>query len=264
MRNSSRFERLYPALLVASLLGVALSSCSSRPEVREVAQDTRAAAEMVTEADKLYAERAELRRAREGIILLRRALAADTGSYDAAWRLSRLNYFLGAHTSDKSERESAYGEGVEAGRRAVKLEDGKPEGHFWLGANLGGQAQTSMLSGLAAIDEIRHEMEKVIQLDEGFQGGSAYMALGQVDLEAPALLGGDAKRAVEVLEKNLRFGESNVLYRLRLAQAYLAVNRKEDARRELNGIFKMTPNPDYVPEYNDAVADARNLLDEMK
>ena len=264
VRKRNKIQRLYPALLVASLLGFALSSCSSRPEVREAAQDKRAAAEMVTQADKLYSERAELNRAREGIILLRRALASDTGSYDAAWRLSRLNYFLGAHTSDESERDRAYSEGIEAGRRAVKLEEAKPEGHFWLGANLGGRAQTSMLSGLTAVDEIRHEMERVIQLDEGFQAGSAYMALGQVDLEAPRVMGGDSKRAVEVLEKGLRFGENNAPYHLRLAQAYLAVNRREDARRELNAILSMTPNPDYLPEYNDAVAEARKLLEQAK
>jgi hypothetical protein len=252
------------ALLAAGLFGV-LPACSSRPPVQEtLAQDKRAAAEMVAQADKLYEQRAELRRAREGVILLRRAAASDTGSYDAAWRLARLDYYLGAHTDDKNERGRAYEEGVEAARRAVKLEEGRPEGHFWLGANLGGRARTSMLHGLAAVDEIRREMERVIQLDEGFEGGSAYMALGQVDLEAPRLMGGDPQRAVETLEKNLRFGERNVLYRLRLAQAYLAVNRDGDARRELNGILSMTPNPAYVPEYNDAVREARALLDEMK
>ena len=256
-------------LLIAATLAVGLfgvfAACSSRPPVQEIlAQDKRAAAEMVAQAEKLYEQRAELQRAREGVILLRRAASSDTGSYDAAWRLSRFNYYLGAHTDDKNERERAYEEGVEAGRRAVKLEEGRPEGHFWLGANLGGSARTSMLNGLAAVDEIRREMARVIQLDEDFEGGSAYMALGQVDLEAPRLAGGDPKRAVETLEKNLRFGEKNSLYRLRLAQAYLAVNRDEDARRELNGILNMTPNPGYVPEYNDAVREARALLAEMK
>jgi Flp pilus assembly protein TadD len=107
-------------------------------------------------------------------------------------------------------------------------------------------------------------MQKVVQLDEGFQGGSAYMALGQIDLEAPRFLGGDSKRAVEVLEKNLRFGSTNALYRLRLAQAYAAVNRKEDARKELNTLLNMTPSPDYLPEYNDAVNEARKLLEQIK
>lgn len=246
--------------MVMALACFVLISCSSRPEVQETTQDKAAAAELITQADKLYRERADLARTREGILLLGRALAADSGSYDAAWRLARLNYFLGSHTEDERESERAFDKGIEAARRAVKLREDKPEGHFWLGANLGGQAQQSALSGLAAIDEIRAEMAKVIRLDEGFQGGSAYMALGQVDLEAPRLFGGDSKRAVEVLEKNLRYGENNVLYRLRLAQAYLAVNRKEDARRELDHILAMKPDPDYLPEYNDAVAQARKLL----
>jgi tetratricopeptide (TPR) repeat protein len=252
------------AVLAAGLCGV-FPACSSRAPVEEnLAQDKAAAAEMVTQADKLYEQRAELQRAREAAVLLRRALSSDVGSYDAAWRLARLDYFLGAHTDDKGERDRAYDEGVEAGRRAVKLEEGKPEGHFWLGANLGGRAQTSMLNGLGAVDEIRREMGRVIQLDEGFESGSAYMALGQVDIEAPRIAGGDPQRAVQTLEKNLRFGEKNALYRLRLAQAYLAVNRQEDARRELQGILNMTPNPAYVPEYNDAAREARKLLDEMK
>jgi predicted Zn-dependent protease len=263
MLRGSRFQRLRVVLMLG-LASFAISSCSSRSETQEVAQDKQAATELIAQADKLYAERADLARTREAIILLGRALAADSGSYDAAWKLSRFNYFLGAHTGDSAERGRAYDKGVEAGRRAVRLQDGKPEGHFWLGANLGGQAQTSMMSGLSSIDEIRAEMQRVIQLDEGFQGGSAYMALGQVDLEAPRMLGGDAKRAVEILEKNLHFGENNALYRLRLAQAYLAVNRKEDARHELNAISAMTPDPDFIPEYNDALAQARKLLEQMK
>lgn len=263
MRGGSGFRRFYGGLALC-LACFAFSSCSSNREPQPIAQDKTAAAQMVEQADNLYRERADLRKAREGVILLGRALAADTGSYDAAWRLSRFCYFLGAHTGDKAERGRAYDRGVDAGRRAVRLQDGKPEGHFWLGANLGGQAQTSMLSGLAAIDEIRAEMQRVIQLDEGFQGGSAYMALGQVDLEAPSMFGGDTKRAVEVLEKNLRFGENNALYRLRLGQAYLAVNRREDARREFDAVLGMKPDPDYVPEYADASTQARRLLEQIK
>jgi tetratricopeptide (TPR) repeat protein len=263
MRNGSGF-RGFGRALAATLACLALSSCSHSTEVQEVAQDKAAAVQMVAEADKLYAERADLKRTREGIILLGRALASDAGSYDAAWRLARLNYFLGSHTTDDSERDRAFDKGIEAARRAVKLQDSRPEGHFWLGANLGGQAERSALSGLAAIDEIRAEMEKVIRLDESFQSGSAYMALGQIDLEAPRMFGGDTRRAVEILEKNLHFGENNALYRLRLAQAYVAVNRREDARRELNTILGMKPTADYLPEYNDAATEARKLLDQMK
>jgi Tfp pilus assembly protein PilF len=263
MKNVDASMKLLRVLLLAFML-LALIACSKQTDVQEAAQDKAASAEMVAQADKLYAQRAELARAREGVILLRRALASDMGSYDAAWRLARFNYFLGSHATDKTERDRAYNEGVDAGRRAIKLQDAKPEGHFWLGANLGGKAETSALSGMAAVDEIRGEMEKVIKLDEGFQSGSAYMALGQVYLEAPGMLGGDSKKAVEILEKGLRFGENNELYHVRLAQAYLAVDRKEDARRELDKVLNMKPDPDYLPEANDAAAEARKLLEEIK
>src|SRR5918912_3340061 len=197
MRNRSKSKAFYCALILAGLLCL-VASCSSKSDVQqEVAQDKAQSADLVAQADKLYAERADLAKARQGIALLRRAATLDTGSYDAAWRLARFDYFLGDHTKDKAERDRAFSEGVDAGRRAVKLQDGKPEGHFWLGANLGGQAENSTLSGLTTVDEIRTEMERVIQLDEGYEAGSAYMALGQLYLEAPKMLGGDPKRAVE-------------------------------------------------------------------
>jgi tetratricopeptide (TPR) repeat protein len=260
MKNRSASGRLCRVLLIAGLLCVA-ANCSSQPEVRETTQDKPAAAELVAQADKLYTQRADLARAREAILLLRRALGLDSNSYDAAWRLARLNYYLGAHTDNTGERDRAYNDGIEAGRRATKLQDEKPEGHFWLGANLGGKAQTSMMSGLSFVSEIRSEMQRVIQLDEGFQSGSAYMALGQVELETPRMLGGDSSKAVEILEKGLRFGEDNALYHLRLAQAYLAVSRKADARKQLEIIINSTPNPEFLPEHQEAVTEAKKLLE---
>jgi tetratricopeptide (TPR) repeat protein len=111
------------------------------------------------------------------------------------------------------------------------------------------------------VPDIRKEMEAVIKIDEGFQAGSAYLALGQIDLELPEIMGGNRDRAVENLEKGLKFGEQNAMLRLRLAEAYLDVKRPEDARRQLNAIFKLDPSPDYLPEYRQAEAAARALLE---
>ncbi|MDQ3819115.1 MAG: TRAP transporter TatT component family protein, partial [Acidobacteriota bacterium] len=247
MRNRIELRAFYCPIFLTLLLCF-VASCSSKPDVQqEVAQDKAQSADLVAQADKLYSERADLAKARQGIALLRRATTLDTSSYEAAWRLARLDYFLGDHTKDKTERDRAFSEGVEMGRRAVKLQDQKPEGHFWLAANLGGQAENSTLSGLTTVDEIRTEMERVIQLDEGYEAGSAYMALGQLYLEAPKMLGGDSKRAVEVLEKGARFGQENELYHLQLAKAYKEVKRTDDARRELNTVLNMKPDPNYLP-----------------
>lgn len=221
---------------------------------------TSSVAELIARADQLYNERADLAKSREGVTVLRQARALEPANYDAAWRLARVDYFLGEHTTDTGERDRAFKDGEAAGKDAVKLADNKPEGHFWLGANLGGQAEHSALTGLAAAPDIRREMEAVIKLDEGFMSGSAYMALARIDIETPPMMGGDPKKAVELLEKGLKFGENNPLLRYYLAQAYLKVNRKEDARKQLETVLNMQPDPNYAPEHNDAVNKARELM----
>jgi hypothetical protein len=226
--------------------------------------DAKAAAEKIAEADKLYAQRGDLRNVRQAVALLRQAQIEDYGSFDGAWKLARCDYYLGDHSSDERERDKAFREGEEAGKAAVKLQDGKPEGHFWLGANYGGRAKHSTLAGLSSVEDIQKEMDTVLKLDEGFQAGSAYMVLGQLYLEAPRILGGDQQKAIRYLEKGLRFGDNNALLRLHLAAAYHAANRDGDARRQVDYIMSMKLDPEYQAEYKDALERARKLLGQLK
>lgn len=249
-------------MLLLTVIAFSFLSCASRPaEPPPAPTEKVSVAELIARADKLYEQREDLTHVREGLSLLRRARTAEFQNYDVAWRLGQFNYYLGAHTKDENERDNAFREGVEASEAAVKLQDGKAEGHFWLGANMGGRAQASSLSGLADGEDIRREMETVIKLDEGYQFGSAYMVLGQVYLALPRLMGGDPKEAVKNLEKGLRFGPDNALLHLRLAEAYLATGRKEDARKQLDVLLKMTPNPKYLPEHKEATEAGRKLLE---
>jgi tetratricopeptide (TPR) repeat protein len=246
--------------LIVPVLLLALAGCRSQHADSEVRVETVSVTDLVAQADRLYAQREDLARVREGIALLRRARTADQNSYDVAWRIAQLDYYLGAHTKDRAERDTAFEEGIEAGKRAVALQDNRPEGHFWLGANHGGVAQTSLLGGLAEIDDIREQMKAVLRTDEGYQSGSAYMVLGQVELEAGRMMG-DPVQAVEYLEKGLKLGPNNALLRLRLAQAYIRVNRKDDARKQLDAIIKMAPEANYLPEHKEAVMEARKIID---
>ncbi|MEP6741685.1 MAG: TRAP transporter TatT component family protein [bacterium] len=232
---------------------------SAQPNQQGVAGGEKSASDRISEADAFYRQRKDLTNARRGIISLRQARTRDSGNYEAAWKLARLDYYLGSHADDDAEREAAFRDGIEAGKTAVQLEDNKPDGHFWLGANYGGSAEMSMLASLSSFEDIRTQMQKVLELDEGYEGGSAYLAMGQLYLKAPRMLGGDSKKAVEYLEKGLRFGDDNGLLRLRLAEGYHALGRDQDARKQIEFIRKLTPNPNYVPEYDDAVAGAKEL-----
>jgi len=224
----------------------------------------RPSAEVIAEADRLYEGRADLMKARQAIVTLRQAQADDPTNYDIAWRLAEFNYFLGSHSSDSGEKDKAFREGIEAGKLAVNLQDGKPEGHFWLGANYGGSAEMSTLAGLSDVEDIKREMETVIKLDEKYQDASAYMVLGQVYLESPTLLGGDTQKAISYLEKGSRLGPDNELMRLHLAEAYAQAHRNEDARKQIDTLLAMKPVPGFETEYNEAAAGARKLQEKLK
>ncbi len=251
-------------LLVVIALPLAAISCRKEVEASAELGPARAAAVVISEVDALYAGRENLLKVRQGLLVLRQAQAIEAGNYDLAWRLAKFNYYLGSHSADTSEREKAFREGIEAGNLAVKLQGGKVEGHFWLGANYGGSAELSVLSGFADIDDIKKEMEAVLKIDEAYSAGSAYMVLGQVYLQAPRLLGGDTQKAIEYFQKGIRVAPNNALVRWHLAQAYADANRKEDARKEIEALWVLKPEAGYEPEYKEAVRNTKELAEKLK
>lgn len=264
-KNLSTFKSsgLMLAFILCGILGPA---CNNEPPPEAAsgsANDKQRAVENVASADPFYRQREDLSKLRQGITLLRQAQTADSGNYEAAWKLAKYAYYLAAHTDNDDERDEAFRQGIEAGKAAVQLAPDKPDGHFWLGANYGGSAEHSVVAGLSNVEDIKREMEAVLKIDEGYQSGSAYLGLGQLYLKAPKILGGDTQKAIDYLEKGLKYGPNNALLRLRLAEAYEAANRHGDARHQIEFIMKMTPSPDYVPEQNEANREAKKLLDRM-
>ena len=240
-----------------------LLSCQSPPKVENPSNNNQSTATYISQADQLYAQRDDLTRLQQGIVLLRQAITADPGSYDAAWRLAKFDYYLATHT-DNGARDNALREGIQAGKTAVQLQGGKPEGHFWLGANYGGSLESDSIAAPSSIDDVRKEMETVLTINQGYQDGSAYMVLGLVDLKAPKIVGGDPQKAVTEMEKGLRFGNTNAFLHLHLAEAYQAVGRSSDAHQQLNTILSMKPDPNYLPELKEAQNQARQIIDKIK
>lgn len=223
----------------------------------------RTAADALAEAAKLYDGRdADLGRVRSAATLARGVLANDANNYEAAWRLSQYSYYLADNTEDKDERSIAFAEGVKAGETAIKLQPDKPEGHFWLGANYGGQARRNPMAGLGLVDKIRAQMNEVIRLDDKYSDGAAYMVLGQVEMQLPTMFGGDPNKAVTYLEKSVNYSKTNVIARYWLAKAYLATDRKADAKTKLEEIMKAEADPNYLAEYKKTQAEAQTLLKE--
>src|SRR5258705_7725442 len=108
------------------------TSCRSSSNGDAPADTTQSAAEYVAQAEQLYAQREDLMRLRQGIVSLRQAVTVDPGDYDAAWRLSKYNYYLATHTDNNEERDKAFKDGIEAGKSDGKIPKGKARGHVWL------------------------------------------------------------------------------------------------------------------------------------
>jgi tetratricopeptide (TPR) repeat protein len=269
--NSGRLEHLFwknspkTAVLLATLtMMIVVPGCRKTSGEVVVTPPVIVSADVVGQADEFYAGRSDVMKVRQALVALRQAQTDSPTNYEIAWRVARSNYYLGAHTTDETEKEKAFHDGVEAGKLAVKLNNDRVEGHFWLGANYGGNAEISTLAGLTDIDNIKREMEAVLKIDEHFEGGSAYLGLGQMYLKAPKIFGGDVGKAIDYLEKGVKVGPNNGLMHLRLAQAYAEANRDNDARAQLKTLFENKPTPGYEPEYNDAVKEGRELEAKLK
>lgn len=224
--------------------------------------DANMAAARIAESDQLYTQRADLAKARVAVAALRQAVTADYGNYEAAWKLARAAFYVGDHTRG-DEADEMFRTGVEAGKAAVKLQNDKPEGHFWLGANYGGEASRSTLASLSSVQDIKNEMETVIKIDEKFHGGSAYLGLGRLYLEAPSMLGGDVSKATDYLRKGLTISPNNAMMKYYLAQSYAASNRDAEAKKLIAEIIEMTPDPQYQAEHKDAVDKANKLKQKL-
>ena len=226
--------------------------------------DAKIAAEKITEADTLYEGREDMNKARVAVASLRQARLADYGNYEAAWKLARASFYVGDRTDSGSERDDLFREGTDAGKAAVQLQPDKPEGHFWLGANYGGAAAHSTIANLSSFQDIKQEMEAVLKIDEGYQGYSAYLGLGRLYLQAPGVLGGDTNKAIEYLEKGIKLNPTHGLMRFHLAEAYEANTRDAEAKKQIEALMAITPDPKYAAEHKDAVEKAKKLLEKIE
>ena len=249
-------------LITIVITSWALASCSSeraaqKPPERVTPEEINRA---LADSESLFRQREDLGKLRNAIKTLSAVRDPDNRNYHIEWTYAKYNYFLGKFTPDEDESQEVLGDGRDAGKIASRVAPDKPDGHFWYAANLGELSQRSPITvGLRSVDDIKQSMEKVLELQPDYQGASAYDALAQVELKT-RLRGGSADKAVELLEKGIQMAPDNTNIRLHLAEAYLAVKRDAEARKQLDHLLQMKPDPEYMPEYRECVEKAKKLI----
>jgi tetratricopeptide (TPR) repeat protein len=210
--------------------------------------------------DTLYARRTDLASAERAAAIWEARLAQDTGDFEAAWKLARACYWLGGHTARADQRKQ-YERGVEAGRRAAMLRPDRAEGPFWTAANMGALAESfGLRQGLRYRGAIKDALETVLRIDPAFQQGSADRALGRWYMKVPRLFGGSDEKSVELLRRSLGYNPQSTASHFFLAETLLELNRRADARAELQQVLDAPIDPEWAPEDEEFKTKALALL----
>ena len=210
--------------------------------------------------DVLYAAREDLGKAREAAAIWASRLQANPRDFEAAWKLARARYWLGGR-APQAEQKGLLEAGIAAGRAAVALEPNRPEGHFWIAANMGALAESfGMRQGLKYRGDIKDELLLVLKIDPAFQHGSADRALGRWFFKVPGLFGGSNKKSEEHLRKSLTYNPDSSSSHFFLAETLIDLGRKADARAELQRVIDGPTDPNWAPEDREFKEKARRLI----
>lgn len=212
------------------------------------------------QADALYAAREQPARAGQAIEIWTARLKTHPRDFEAAWKQARARYWLGTHGPQAARRDHLEA-GVEAGRAAVAIDATKPDGHFWMAANMGALAESfGLRQGLRYRGDIKDALERVLAIDPAYQGGSADRALGRWYHKVPGLFGGSNEKAEAHLKRSLTFDPASTASLFFLAELYLDSGRRAEARTLLRRIGELPVNPDWAPEDRAFKTEAARLL----
>ena len=213
-----------------------------------------------SDPDALYAQRENLGATRQAADIWKQRLDANGRGFESAWKLARTYYWLGGHAPE-NERKDFLEAGIAAGRTAAALEPKRPEGFFWIAANMGSLAESfGLRQGLKYRGDIRDNLQIALKLDPAFQHGSPDRALGRWYHKVPGLFGGSRKRAEEHLRRSLTYNQDSIVTHFFLAELLLDMDRRGEAIAELQKVLDLPVDPEWGPEDREFKQQAQKLM----
>jgi tetratricopeptide (TPR) repeat protein len=214
--------------------------------------------------DALYAKRADILSARQAAEIWQSRLRQNAHDFESAWKLARARYWLGGHAPE-AERRAFLEQGISAARAAVAIQPDKPEGHFWIAANMGALAESfGLRQGIKYRGDIKSELLTVLRLDPAFQQGSADRALGRWYYKVPGLFGGSNTKSEEHLRRSLTYNPSSTASLYFLAETLVDMKRKDEARSVLERLLGAPIDPDWAAEDREFKEKAQRLIGTLK
>jgi len=213
------------------------------------------------EIDQLYFHRHDSGNLERTEVLLERRLAASPEEGASLWRLARTLVRKGERAEDRLRKLKIYDQAREAGYRARDAAPEEPEAHYWYGVALGRRGQVKgLVSSAFMIQPIRRAMLRTLELEPGH--ARAHLVLGEMSRRLPRLMGGSKEAAVSELEEALRLQPELTAVHPKLAEAYLAVGRRDDALRTLR-LVAAVEDPYDPAEFTENAADAAEMIRDL-
>ena len=214
--------------------------------------------------DALYRQRETIASAQQAEAIWAERLAKDPKDFESAWKLARARYWLGGHAEEK-KRKAYLESGIAAGRAAIAIAPNKPEGHFWVAANMGALAESfGLRQGLKYRGDIKDALLTVLRLDPAYQQGSADRGLGRWYYKVPGLFGGSDKKSEEHLRKSLTYNPHSASSLFYLAETLIELGKKDEARRALQKLLDAPVDPEWAPEDREFKKQAQRLLESLR
>src|ERR1043166_2135660 len=208
----------------------------------------RSAQSAEADPDALYRDRTDLAKAHLAANIWAMRLAANPRDFESAWKAARAEYWIGTQ-GPEAERRAALERGTDAGRTASTIDPSRPEGYFWMAANMGTLAESyGLRQGIKYRGPIKDALERVLMIDPAFQKGSADRALGRWYFKVPGLFGGSKKKSEEHLRKSLTYDPNSTASHFFLAETLFEMDRDAEGRDELRKTIAAPIDPEWEPE----------------
>lgn len=222
-------------------------------------------AALMKQADELYAQRADLAKAKQAADLYEKALAADPKNEEAAWKAARVLYWIGRNTKGDEAKVKVFERGIEDAKKAIAINPKSLGGHYWLGVSYGlyGSAK-GVTKSLSLINPIKEEMAAVIEQDPKYDEGGPYRVLGRLYFKVPGIFGGSNSEAIKNLKTAIKYGPTRWLNQLYLAEVYIDEDENDKAKALLAQVIKGPAPKGLEPEYAMWKAKAQELMKEVQ